>query len=100
VIERGQHLRFALEAGQSFRISGERGGQDLQRDVAIESRIARAIDLAHSAFAQFGQNLIGSYRPADHNAADSIRLLSGIAERARFVQISSALHRNGNGSRT
>ena len=30
------------------------------RDVAIELRIARAIDLAHAAFAQLGDDLVGA----------------------------------------
>ena len=33
------------------RVAGERIGQDLESDVAIEPRIARAEDLAHAAFA-------------------------------------------------
>ena len=49
VIERGEHLRFALEARQALRIGGEHLRQDLQGDVAPEPRVAGAIDLAHPA---------------------------------------------------
>ena len=49
MIERGEDLRFALEAREAIGIVGEGLGQDLDRDVAIELRIARAIDLAHAA---------------------------------------------------
>ena len=33
-------------------------GQDLDRDVAIQLRVARAIDLAHSACAQRREDLV------------------------------------------
>jgi len=46
VVERRQHLRLALEACAPIRIERERVGDDLQRNVATELRIARAIDLA------------------------------------------------------
>ena len=45
----GERLRFAREPREPFGIAGERVGQDLDRDVAIELRIARAIHLAHAA---------------------------------------------------
>ena len=51
MIQRGQRLRFARESRQAIRIVRERLGQDLDRDVAIQLRIARAIDLAHAPFA-------------------------------------------------
>ena len=47
MIERGQDLRFALEACEPVDIEGEELGQNLQRDVAIELGVACAIDLAH-----------------------------------------------------
>jgi hypothetical protein len=52
VIERCQHLRLAAEARQPVvEIDGwpGRGQQDLDRHVAAERRIMRAIDLAHPA---------------------------------------------------
>ena len=49
MIERGEHLRLALEAREAIGIGGERLGQDLDRDVAPELRVARAVDLAHPA---------------------------------------------------
>ena len=52
MVQRGEHLRFALEAREAIRIARERVGQDLQRDVAIQLRIARAIHLAHAAGAK------------------------------------------------
>ena len=58
MVERGQHLRLALEACEAIGIERERVGDDLQRDVATELRIARAIDLAHPARAEGGDDLI------------------------------------------
>ena len=50
MIECGQRSRFALRSGRDVRGRRETScGQDLQRDIAIELRIARAIDLAHAA---------------------------------------------------
>ena len=51
MIQRGQRLGFALEARQALGIVRERLGQDLDRDVAVQLRIARAIDLSHAPFA-------------------------------------------------
>jgi hypothetical protein len=48
-----------------IRIAGERLGQDLERDVAIELRVARAIDLAHAAFAKFRDDFIEPDSGAD-----------------------------------
>jgi hypothetical protein len=45
MVEGGEHLRLALEAGSSIRVAGERLGQDLQRHITIKPRVARAIDL-------------------------------------------------------
>ena len=49
-------LRFALEARQAIRVARERIRQDLDRDVAIEPRVARAVHLAHPARAQQRQD--------------------------------------------
>ncbi len=50
-VERRERLRFACEPREPIRITGEGVGQELQSDIAIELRIARAIHLAHAAFA-------------------------------------------------
>ena len=49
MIQRGEHLRFALEAREPLRINREGRRQDFDRDVAIQLRVARAIDFAHPA---------------------------------------------------
>ena len=52
MVERGEHPRFAFEAGQPIGIVLERTRQDFDRDLAPQPRIARAVDLAHPPDAQ------------------------------------------------
>jgi hypothetical protein len=58
VVERREHSRFALETGEAIRIAGEGVRQDLQRDLAIQLGIARAVHLAHAAGPEGGENLV------------------------------------------
>ena len=51
MIERSEDLRFALEAGKALWIVREGVRQNLQRHLATEFGVFRAIDLAHTAFA-------------------------------------------------
>ena len=60
MIERGENLRFALEPRDAIVILRECLGEDLQRDVTIEFRIAGAVDLAHTAGAERRDDLVGS----------------------------------------
>ncbi len=58
MIERRENLRFALKAGHTFGVIGERGRQDFQRELAAEIRIGGAIHLAHPSHAQRGDDFI------------------------------------------
>ena len=58
VIQRRENLRFPLKTRQAIGIIGKGIGKDLERDVALQSRVVRAIDLAHSPGAERGENLI------------------------------------------
>src|SRR4030095_11559038 len=49
MVERREQTRFALEPRAALRTAGECARQDLDRDVAPELGVPRAIDLAHSA---------------------------------------------------
>ena len=49
VVERREHLRLALEPRETIGVARECLGQHLQRDVAIELRVARTPHLAHAA---------------------------------------------------
>ena len=54
-----QRSRFAIESRESVKIGLEWLRQYFDGDFAPELRIARAIDFAHSAFAQLRENVIG-----------------------------------------
>ena len=58
MIERREHLRLALESRDAIGIGGEEFGQNLDRDVAVQPRIARPIHLAHAACAEGGNDLV------------------------------------------
>jgi len=57
MIQGGEHLRFSPETSESIGIGRERVREDLQRDVAIELRIAGAVDLAHATRADLRDDL-------------------------------------------
>jgi hypothetical protein len=55
----GRHgLRFLLEATHAIGVCRERLGKHLDRDVTTQTRVARAIHLAHSAGPERGINHI------------------------------------------
>src|ERR1019366_3509520 len=58
VRERSDGPRFALETGQPVDVVGEVGWQNLDRHLAPEPRIPRAINLAHPARAERGDDLV------------------------------------------
>ena len=68
MVQRGECLRFAREAREAFAVGGKELGQDLDRDAAIELRVAGAIDLAHAARTECADDLIRSQPTAgrDH----------------------------------
>jgi hypothetical protein len=47
----GDALRLALQTGRPLRVGGSRLGDDLDGDVAFQSRITRAIHFPHAAAA-------------------------------------------------
>ena len=58
VFDAGERLGLALEAGQAVGVGGDRLGQDLDGHVAVQALVAGAVDLAHAACAQRGEDLI------------------------------------------
>ena len=59
MVERGEQLRLAPEARHALRIVDEARWQCFQRDITIQPRVARAIDLAHPSDAEQRTNLVG-----------------------------------------
>ena len=58
MVERGQHLRLALETRQRSALAREALGQDLERHVALERRVVRPEHLAHAARAELAEDAI------------------------------------------
>ncbi|GEM_PF-3725173 len=58
MIQRREDLRLALESRQTSGISSEGRRHDLDGDLAIQFGITRAVDLSHSARAEWGKHLI------------------------------------------
>jgi len=58
MIQRRQRLRFAREAHHAVGIGRERVGEDLDRDLAIEPRVTRAIHLAHPSRAERAHDFV------------------------------------------
>jgi eukaryotic-like serine/threonine-protein kinase len=59
VIQRREQLRFTTEPRRALAVVSEGLGQDLEPDVAPELRIANAIDFAHRAGAEGGNDVVG-----------------------------------------
>ncbi len=57
-IQRGQGLGLALKPRDPLRVGGERRGQDLDGDVAIEPRVPRPIHFAHAAGSEGRDDLV------------------------------------------
>ena len=53
-------MRFTLEASKPLQIAGQRLRQDLQRDIAPELGVTRAIDLPHAAGAKEREDFVGA----------------------------------------
>ena len=53
-----EQMRFAIESRETIRIDAEDRRQDLDRDVASERRVTRAIDLAHPSRAEQRQQVV------------------------------------------
>ena len=60
MIERRKQLRLSAEPGETIRIVGDGGQQYLDCDVAIQLRVARAVDLAHAARANGRNDFVGA----------------------------------------
>jgi hypothetical protein len=54
MIQRGQHLRFALQTGHSVGVEGERPREHFERNIPAEVNVVRAIHFAHAAATQQG----------------------------------------------
>ena len=58
MVERRQHARLALEARQHVGPRAELGREQLDRDLAPEPAVARAVDLAHAAATEQAEDTV------------------------------------------
>jgi hypothetical protein len=74
VIQRGEQLGFAPEPREPLRVVDNGRRQELQGDVALQSRVARAVDFSHAAGAERGDDLVGADGRADRGWQAAILL--------------------------
>ena len=58
MIQRGDGLRLLLETPRSLRIAGGSGRSDLNRNVTVEPRVARSMNLADAARSYWRYDLV------------------------------------------
>ena len=58
MVQRREDLGFTGKSREAVGVVGDRVGQDFERDLATELRVARPIDLPHAAFADLGGDLV------------------------------------------
>jgi hypothetical protein len=70
--------RLPIEALAELRVGGERVGQHFDRNGAIETRVARLVDLAHPAGAERPQDLVRSESGAwrQHRVSWKLEIIS------------------------
>jgi hypothetical protein len=60
MIQGGQYLGLALESRHACWIAGESFGENFERDVSLQFRVAGAIDLAHTSDTEQRLSFIGA----------------------------------------
>ncbi len=74
VVEGGQELGLALEAGEALGILRQLCREDLDRDLAAELRVSGAVHLAHPSGAEGGDDLVGAeLHPGGQSHCDAPR---------------------------
>ena len=69
--ESGNRAGLPLEPDERNGVLGEMFGEDLDRDLATESEVPRAVDLAHAARPEWRENLVtAEERPGDEGHFD------------------------------
>ena len=65
MVQRGQDLGFALQTGQPVGILRQGRRQHLDGYITVEIGVSGAVDLAHAAGAEGGEDLVGAEARAD-----------------------------------
>ena len=82
--QRRDRLGLALEPGERVGIRGEVRRQHLDRDVAVELRVSRPIDLAHAPRADRREDLVGT-QPVAGGERHSVTVRATLPQRVRHV---------------
>ena len=86
MVQRGEDLRFALEARQPIGVGCERRGEDLDRDLTLQLRVRRAIDLPHSTHAELRGDFVDAEAGAGREGqAIFVDYTGGTAERTGLL---------------
>ena len=76
MIEGREHLRLALETGETIGVGRENVRKDFHRDVPLQLRVAGFVDLTHPARPDGGQDLINAQTGARSEAHENAGSLS------------------------
>jgi len=68
MVQRGEQFGLALKPRQTLGVACKRVRQDFDRHVALQSRVARAVDLAHPSGADEGEDLVNAEANAGREA--------------------------------
>ena len=86
MIQRGEDLRFALKARQAVGVGCERRGEDLDRDLTLQLRVRRPIDLPHSTHAELRGDFVDAEAGAGREGqAIFVDYTGGTAERTGLL---------------
>ena len=65
-VQRGEHLRLALEPGETIRVAGEGVGENLERHLAVELGVGGLPHLTHAALAEQRGHVVAPYALESH----------------------------------
>ena len=88
MVERGQHLRLALESRDALGIERQGFRQYFDRHLAPQLRVARAVDFAHPARAERGNDFVNAETSTGRQRHGCLRrgLYVVVYETARVVR--------------
>jgi hypothetical protein len=76
MIQRREHARFAIEPCVAVGFREPRFGEDFDRDIASEIRVARAIHFTHATGADERDDFVGAYPSARRELHASFEIVS------------------------
>jgi hypothetical protein len=78
VVECRQEIGFPREARQALRVASEERRQNLEGDVARQLAVAGAVDFAHPASADQGDDLVGAEACAGRQTHRSLQIIRSV----------------------